>query len=409
MKSMARGDRRNPKPSVDNSASRCRRASLKTGPKILFFGGGSAPKRLSTALTAYTHNSIHLLTPFDSGGSSGELRRVFGMPSVGDLRSRLSALAVENSEQQQAFHRLFVHRIAPILSQAESRGEFEAILDGLHFLTADLSPGHRTIATASLRELAGQMPQAFDLRCASIGNLLLASRYLSSQRNLDEALEFYADLLGVRGLVRPTVDVDLELSAQLEDGRVIDGQHRITGKEYPALTSRIVNLRLVNKGGKVRTPGPAIDSGIKTLIKTLIRTADLICFPMGSFFTSLVANLLPQGVGREIAQSPSPKVFVPSLGFDPEIVGYSLADSVALLLEYLRRDAGTDCSTSELLNAVILADNSLSYPAKKDLETERRLIHEQGISVVMAKVAEGDGRRHDAEALARILVASRFA
>ena len=63
------------------------------GPKILFFSGGSALKDLSTKLINYTHNSIHIITSFDSGGSSAKLRDTFHMPSVGDLRNRLMALA----------------------------------------------------------------------------------------------------------------------------------------------------------------------------------------------------------------------------------------------------------------------------------------------------------------------------
>ena len=57
------------------------------GPKILFFSGGSAIRDLSSVLKNYTHNSVHLITPFDSGGSSAELRRAFDIVSVGDLRN----------------------------------------------------------------------------------------------------------------------------------------------------------------------------------------------------------------------------------------------------------------------------------------------------------------------------------
>lgn len=60
------------------------------GPKILF-SGGTATKDLSETLTKYTHNSIHLITPFDSGGRSAELRRAFDMLSIGDIQNRLMA------------------------------------------------------------------------------------------------------------------------------------------------------------------------------------------------------------------------------------------------------------------------------------------------------------------------------
>ncbi len=61
------------------------------GPKLLFFSGGTALNGLSQVLKRYTHNSIHLVTPFDSGGSSAVLREAFDMPAVGDLRSRMMA------------------------------------------------------------------------------------------------------------------------------------------------------------------------------------------------------------------------------------------------------------------------------------------------------------------------------
>ena len=74
--------------------SRYRKAP-ELGPKILFFSGGSALNGLSQELKNYTYNSIHLVTPFDSGGSSAKLRHAFDMPAIGDLRSRMMALADE--------------------------------------------------------------------------------------------------------------------------------------------------------------------------------------------------------------------------------------------------------------------------------------------------------------------------
>ena len=63
------------------------------GPRLVFFTGGTALRDLSRELIHYTHNSVHLVTPFDSGGSSAALRRSFAMPAVGDIRNRLLALA----------------------------------------------------------------------------------------------------------------------------------------------------------------------------------------------------------------------------------------------------------------------------------------------------------------------------
>jgi len=80
------------------------------GPRMLFFSGGSALNKASRILKNYTHNSVHMVTPFDSGGSSAKLRKAFAMPSIGDLRSRLMALADENITGQPEVYKLFNYR-----------------------------------------------------------------------------------------------------------------------------------------------------------------------------------------------------------------------------------------------------------------------------------------------------------
>src|SRR5690606_22712801 len=83
------------------------------GPRIVFFSGGTALRPLSRVLKRYTHNSCHLITPFDSGGSSAEIRKAFNMLSIGDLRSRLVALADESVRGNPEIYRLFRHRLSP--------------------------------------------------------------------------------------------------------------------------------------------------------------------------------------------------------------------------------------------------------------------------------------------------------
>ena len=84
--------------------------SPELGPRVLFFSGGTALTGVSRELKRYTHNSIHLVTPFDSGGSSAKLRKAFAMPSIGDLRSRLTALADENITGHPDVYQLFTYR-----------------------------------------------------------------------------------------------------------------------------------------------------------------------------------------------------------------------------------------------------------------------------------------------------------
>lgn len=141
-----------------------------------------------------------------------------------------------------------------------------------------------------------------------------------------------------------------------------------------------------------------------------IAEANLICFPMGSFYTSVMANLLPEGVGRAVAAAPCPKVYVPNSGTDPEQLGLSVADCAAALLTMLRRDAGAAMPAARLLNTVVVDTRNGVYPGGIDHEGLRA----QGVELLDAPVVRalpGEGAhpvtmagRHDADAVADLLL-----
>ena len=322
----------------------------KLGPRTLFFSGGSALNGVAQCLKRYTHNSIHLVTPFDSGGSSQGLRIAFNMPAIGDLRSRLMALADETVLGHPDVFRLFTHRFSKIASQVDLAAELESMIAGTHPLVEAIEQPMRTLIQNQLGMFHAARPIDFDLRGASIGNLILAGGYLNQNQQLEPIIFLVAKLVGVQGTVRAVADDNLHLGADLEDGEVVIGQHLLTGKEHPPLVSPIRNLFL-NRGLTGKDPAEA---AFPDRNRSLIQSADLICYAPGSFYTSLIANLLPKGVGKAIAARTVPKVYVPGTGQDPETGTMSVADKVQTLLAYLRRDAGGDCPVDRLLNFVIV-------------------------------------------------------
>ena len=95
--------------------------------------------------------------------------------------------------------------------------------------------------------------------------------------------------------------------------------------------------------------------------KDLIASADVIVFPIGSFFTSVLANLVVTGVGRAVAGCRCPKVYIPNAFHDPEAAGHTVADCVGLLLAQLRQDAGADTPTADLLSFVLVDSRNVEY------------------------------------------------
>lgn len=319
------------------------------GPRLLFFSGGSALNGVAQQLKRYTHNSTHLVTPFDSGGSSQGLRLAFNMPAIGDLRSRMMALADESVLGHPDIFQLFTHRFARDGELSDLSEQLEAMIAGTHPLVTAIEDPMRMLIQNQLGMFHAARPRNFDLRGASIGNLILAGGYLNQNQQLEPIVFLVSKLVGVQGTVRAVADENLHLGARLENGETVIGQHRLTGKEEPPLTSPIKDLFLSRT---LEASDPAVAT-FPTRNDSLVQSADLICYAPGSFFSSLVANLLPHGVGRSIASRTVPKVYVPSLGPDPETVGMDLYDQVQTLLDFLRRDAGASCPTDRLLNLVV--------------------------------------------------------
>ena len=370
--------------------------SPELGPNLLFFSGGSALNPLCRVLVRYTHNTTHLITPFDSGGSSATLRQAFNMPAVGDLRNRMMALADRTVQGSPEVSRLFATRLPKDAEPEELRQRLEKMVAGRDPLVSDIPDPLRKIVRNHLGFTAEALPLEFDLRGASIGNLVLVGGYLNQGRHLDPVIYMFSKIAAVRGTVRPVVSQDLHLAARLADGRTVVGQHRLTGREAPPLTSPIKELYLCRdgKGAPVQAPP------IREKVRRLIDEAELICYPMGSFYTSLLANLLPRGVSTAIRRNDCPKVYIPNTGKDLEMVGGTVAFQARELLAYLQSNQPV-VPIRELLHYVIVDSRGGSYPGGLDLAAIRDL----GVKVVDAPLAsEENPQRLDPEALAAVLL-----
>lgn len=321
------------------------------GPRILFFSGGSALNGLSRKLKQFTHNSIHLVPPYDSGGSSAVLRQAFDMPAIGDLRSRLMALADESILGHPDIYQLFNHRLDKQADNTNLKKRLENIIAGSDELTRVISNPMRTIICNHLGYFYRSMPSDFNLQGASIGNLILAGGYLNHHHQLDPIIFLFSELVNVRGTVRAITEDNYHLCTRLDDGSDIVGQHLFTGKEHAPISSPIVELSLSSDAEK----NVAVESTLKKRNRKLIAQAELICFPPGSFFSSVLANLLPKGVAQAIQENKCPKVYVPNLGSDPEQVGMTLTKQIQTLLSFL------DDTTNNCPLDFILVDSQSKY------------------------------------------------
>ncbi len=176
--------------------------------RVVAAGGGTGLPRVLAGLAAGVEpdedrqvDVTAIVTTADDGGSSGALRRAYGVPAAGDVRNCLVALAAGANPLAVVFQHRF-----------EGEGG-----------------------------LAGH----------TVGNLVLTAL---AQRlgSFEEAVGAAAALLGVRGRVLPASEGPVELVARLEDGRIVRGETRIA-----RAGGRVAELRLARP---VAAPRAALEA-----------------------------------------------------------------------------------------------------------------------------------------------------
>lgn len=336
---------------------------------MLFFSGGTALRELSAFLKDQVF-TVHLVTPFDSGGSSAEIRKYFQVFALGDLRNRLLSLMQTSIEEIQSLQRVLSYRLAKEKNPKQLWTEFRDLVLGTHWLLANLPLAFKKKLLFYFDYLFPKIPLEFNLAGASLGNLFLLSVYLYLNRDLEAFLSFIHEFLKIKGVVRPVVKDNLDLISFLETGEKIIGQHKITAKEGPPLNKRIVDIKLFSVFEQKEVV-PTIN--LKTY--NLVKNSSLIVYPMGSFFSSILCCLLPKGVKESIKENKSKKIFIPNLGKDPELYGYTLTDQLGKLKQVLDAKSYTN-----IVN-VILLDKEYSLSLK-----EEKYIKEQGVEIVRASL-----------------------
>ena len=251
----------------------------------------------------------------------------------------------------------------------------------------------RQLICAHLDCFADAVPEGFDYRNASIGNLILAGGYLGHGRVLEPVLFMMSKMVDVRGTVRAIVDENLHLGVRLADGRRVLGQRALTGKEVAPLDNAIAEVFLFEDH---RTADP-VEVALPKRNRRLIEQAEVICYPPGSLFSSIVANLLPTGVGRAVARRSVPKVYLPSLGTDPEARALTLSDQVGAILSPLQRDVDRAVSVERLMTHVLC---DLSF-AKEECDA---VTVSHGIPCLRLPLKQRGRDAYDVEAVSQCLI-----
>lgn len=367
------------------------------GAGLVFFSGGTALNETARALS-FHYPSTHIITTFDSGGSSAELRKHLAIPAVGDIRARLLALADDSQPRVSALKDLLAHRLPEEgtglqkSSELGGSGELKALgepnalaqQNASHSLLARLAalwPDMGAYVKGALADFRNMAGEAFNYSQASIGNLVLAVLFVRHSGNLQRAVDELGRYLHIRGRVIPVSEVPAHLAVSLENGQTLVGQHTFTGKWQCKIEAPIADICLVGRDTPCGVRQPAMLESVSVAanreVAPAINAARCLCYPIGSFFSSVVANLLVAGVGRSIASATCPKLFVPNPGADPELLGLTLQQQVECLLRPLQKDA-PQARPDELISGIVVDPRGayvggvpVAFLAKKGIAVHR--------------------------------------
>ena len=276
------------------------------GPRIVAIGGGTGLSTMLRGLKKYTNNLTAVVTVADDGGGSGVLRQELGMLPPGDIRNCLEALA----------------NVEPLMGEL------------LHYRFTEGS-------------LKGQ----------SFGNLFLAALNGISGGSFEEAVSRMSQVLAITGRVLPVTTANVQLEAELENGARVVGESKIFYCKKRE-ECRVRRVRLV----------PERPAALSEALEA-IRQADMLLLGPGSLYTSLIPNLLVEGIAQAILDSDALKIYIANVmtqeGAEP--LRFDRNACAALGVELISRPVST------VKHGFVRHDPELLAAALLELHAQRRV------------------------------------
>jgi uncharacterized cofD-like protein len=256
-----------------------------------------------------------------------------------------------------------------------------------------VAPGDLRQCIAALAEAEPLMSKLFQYRFSegtgleghSFGNLFIVAMS-EVTGNFEAAIEETSRVLNVRGSILPSTLEDVTLSARTHEDEVVHGEHNIT-ERGTGIRELYLNPPHVE----------AHPDAVRAILE-----ADIIVIGPGSLYTSVLPNLLVEGIRKALQATTAKKVFVCNVATQHgETDGFTVADH----LEAVERHVGKGLINSVIANSNVadqLPEAWHSAPVLLPRNGNGRL---EGLQVVEADVVSVENRyRHDPEKLAATIV-----
>jgi uncharacterized cofD-like protein len=293
----------------------------------------------------------------------------FGLLPVGDLRQALVALSRRGALWRGIYGFRFPEGHKKSARLRQEGGDSTAPDSEAPFVSSELSGvgGH------------------------SLGNLIIMALQAINNGNLLHAIQDAQELLDTAGRVLPVTLAHTTLCAELENGQYICGETEIDTREVWDADPRVPISRIY-----LEPAAPACDEALRA-----IRRADVIVIGPGDLYTSVLPNLLVEGVAEAIRSSEARKVYVCNLMTKRgETDGYSASMFVAELHRYLGGHIDRVVLHNGSLPEQLLAHYAIQqqFPVEADQDALRAVVREVVVDDLVA-IHGYNLIRHDADRL----------
>ena len=311
------------------------------GPNIVVIGGGSGLNTVLSGLKNYTKNLTAIVTVSDYGEEKTS-RKELGTLPIDDIKDSMISLSLKNEQMDKLFNHTF------------STGK----LRGLSF--AD-------IYFLGMREI---------------------------NKDFSDSIMKSNEILNIVGKVLPVTLEEMHISAELDNGYIVNEKSRIP----EVVTDKFTKINRVFITPSNCRPAPGVIEAIKN--------ADSIIIGPGSLYTNVIPNLLVSGVAKAIKDSNAIKIYVNNIMTEQgQTDDYSVADHINAITEHCGEGLIDYCiyDTGEIIPEYIKMYNregsDLVEQNIQNVKTKGIKFMHKNISVI------SDGRiRHDAGLVASSVI-----
>lgn len=301
---------------------------------VVVIGGGSGVASILSGIKNIDGISIKaIITVSDDGGSTGRLKSKYGIPAVGDVRNVLVSLA-------------------------ESETLLKDLMD------------FRFLGDSNVGE---------DVDGHSLGNLILAS-LTQTTGDLMQAIKTLEKIMRIKGSIIPSTISVVDLFAKMKDGTIVAGETNI--REVDMEISEVFFNQNV--------------FATKEAISAVLE-ADYIILGIGSLYTSILPNLVIEGLREAVNESSAELIYLSNIMSEKgETDNYDVSDHIAAIEKHLRGRVDTIVYPNNIIPEKVLEPYRLE--GSKIVKLNRKeLSSDYNIEEVDLLNFNGNQARHDSE------------